>query len=619
MTEARVFMGTSAPLTVRLHGRHPTFRIDAEKIEAKLVAPVTPVLEDLLEIACTVFAADGSRLRGGGTRPGLGATWRRTFTFEIPVRDPDFWSGAAVTRALADAVRFLTDDDVSFQFFQGKGRPSLQSCFPFEADAAAFRADEVVLFSGGLDSFAGALEALASRKQKVALVSHVSAQKVERRQRDLAKYLAGRFPGRVLHVPIKANRIGPEAVESTQRSRSLLFVALGQVVAHMMGAKIVRLYENGVVSHQLPISPQVVGTMATRTTHPLSLRLLNDLMAGLPLAPIPIENPFQWHTKADVLRQIMLNGGEAQIAEAVSCAGVRDQSIEKPHCGACSQCLDRRFGVLAEGLGNFDPAERYATDVLLGARATQLSATLAGFWTTHAMETAQIDDRAFLERYGQEFSRICRGYPEIPAAEVMKRCLDMHRRQGRYVIRVLAESAAEHADDLVYHKLPATSLLRIHIAGISPVVLIPRDGRSALGPGLTDSSDQVLDGRLPEDEGRLTVVFDKEASTWIVVIRSLGRVEGNPARVAHLLKPAFDEDRARRLPAFEHRFVEAGKLAQTSSQHKEWVRQNVKRCRDKLAEFHYGLHGAKPPSPLLIEGRQTHGYRLDPGIILDDT
>ncbi len=38
------------------------------------------------------------------------------------------------------------------------------------------------------------------------------------------------------------------------------------------------LYENGIISHNLPISGQVVGTMATRTTHPLSLLLLERFL-----------------------------------------------------------------------------------------------------------------------------------------------------------------------------------------------------------------------------------------------------------------------------------------------------------------------------------------------------
>ena len=41
------------------------------------------------------------------------------------------------------------------------------------------------------------------------------------------------------------------------------------------------------------------------------------------------------------------------------------------HCGCCSQCLDRRFGALAAGLGEDDPEEMYEVDLLTGARETE--------------------------------------------------------------------------------------------------------------------------------------------------------------------------------------------------------------------------------------------------------
>ena len=56
--------------------------------------------------------------------------------------------------------------------------------------------------------------------------------------------------------------------EYTQRTRSFLFAALGVTFARMSGLDRLRFYENGVVSLNLPPSPQVVGARASRTTHP---------------------------------------------------------------------------------------------------------------------------------------------------------------------------------------------------------------------------------------------------------------------------------------------------------------------------------------------------------------
>jgi hypothetical protein len=52
---------------------------------------------------------------------------------------------------------------------------------------------------------------------------------------------------------------------------SFLYAALACVVARLFGKTRIRFFENGVVSINLPISEQVVGARATRTTHPVVL------------------------------------------------------------------------------------------------------------------------------------------------------------------------------------------------------------------------------------------------------------------------------------------------------------------------------------------------------------
>ena len=42
------------------------------------------------------------------------------------------------------------------------------------------------------------------------------------------------------------------------------------------------------------------------------------------------------------------------------------------------------------------------------------------------------------------------------------------------------------------------------------------------------------------------------------------------------------------------------------------VGQNVKRCRDELAELYEAVAGVPPTEPLLIQTRPQKGYRLDP-------
>ncbi|MFC3086255.1 7-cyano-7-deazaguanine synthase [Tabrizicola soli] len=617
MSEAIVTRGpTEKPLRIRLNGSNPTFKLQSERIAATLVSPIAPHLEDLIEIAGTVFAADSSVVRGGATRPDMGESWHRNFDFSIPVRDPGFWSRSEVTSALTDAVTFLTDDVVTFKFVPRPEQGQQQGFLQFDPASGAFAADEVILFSGGLDSFAGALEWLSTRTGRVALVSHRSSQKVATRQQQLGQYLVRRFPGRVLHIQVAAHRVGSEAREATQRSRSFLFAALGQTVARMLGASQVSFYENGIVSHNLLISPQVVGTMATRTTHPLTLRKLNELMALIGSAPVPIHNPYQWMTKTEVVRRIADHGEARQIRHAVSCTSVREQDRLHTHCGTCSQCLDRRFAILAAGLQTEEPDEMYATDVLFGARESDRSRTMALDWTRHAARLPSLDAAGFMKVFGQEVLRIARGYPDLPQREIVERVFDLQQRHGRAVTGVLERAITDKAGPLARQSLPETALLRLHLAGgdMSDPKRVgdPRAEARAPAPRTqvdSDAPDLVFNPNHP-----LEVTFTHDGRIPVIDIRGLGTLQGAPARVAHELKPDFDADRAAGLSRDAHRFIAQGDLAKRVGVAKTTITQGVKRCRKALAELYHDLVGAPPALPLLIESKKARGYRLDPDI-----
>ncbi len=247
------------------------FPLDFESLQARAVEPLDSACWDFLEIAAAVFAADTSQRRGPLTRPDLGAGWRRKFVFSIPVVRHDVWSDPDMRTALADAVSFLTDDEIEFVFRRKAANPSHQYPLLGQGVETRFPADEIILFSGGLDSLAGAFERLASGDDKVVLVTREGQTKETPRQKLLGSHLGRLFHGRVLHARFKATRAWGRGAERTQRSRSFLFAALGYVHARIFGAQRVCFYENGIISHNLPISPQVVGTMATRTTHPLAL------------------------------------------------------------------------------------------------------------------------------------------------------------------------------------------------------------------------------------------------------------------------------------------------------------------------------------------------------------
>jgi hypothetical protein len=245
--------GRTDPAHVTLH---------VEQLTRRLVANLPPRLIDLLEIATYVYCADQLSRRDTVRMARMGDRWRRSFAFRVAVREPDFWGRDDVRGRLEATLGFLSDDHYAFEFTRtarGGGPPPYLD-LGGDGAPSGFRPEEVILFSGGLDSLAGAVDALVVRKVPVALVSHISSPMVQGIQRGLAAALrrrAGR--ARVLHVGMTATA-GGRAVEFTQRARSFLFASLGFLVARVFDLSELRFFENGVVGLNLPLAQHVLGT-----------------------------------------------------------------------------------------------------------------------------------------------------------------------------------------------------------------------------------------------------------------------------------------------------------------------------------------------------------------------
>ncbi len=620
MNDVRVDIGGRAtPLFVRINGTEPTFTIGTDKILAATLVQPEAVCLDLLDIACAIFATDGTQTRGGTTRPDMGADWRRQFEFQIPVRLPDLWSRPHVNDALVAAVDFLMEDSASFRFVQRRDPPGDQNWFDFDQETDGFQADEVVLFSGGLDSFAGALERLESTSENLIFVTHRSAQKTIPHQVNLSKWLSDRFGRRILHIHVPAHRVGQEAKETTQRSRSFLFAAVAQVVAQMFGAKRITFFENGIISHNLPFSDQVIGAMATRTTHPRSLHLIDALHQCILPTAATIQNPYAWLTKTEVVQRIAQCDGTDAIRHSVSCTSVRDQDTLITHCSRCSQCIDRRFAMLAAGLEQYDPSEMYRFDVLTGERHTDRGRTLAVDWTRHARELAASDFRTFTGRFAQDVSRISEGYPEENPADIMRKVFALHQRHAASTMRVLENAYKIYADALAQQTVPSSSLLVQHMVApekgleLQPAAAVTFGmAAHALALGGGDLNDLETGPCLP-----LRATFFQEGGSYGVDIRDITTVRGKKAHVVHVLRHYLDEDHAKQTPAAGARFVASGDIAADVRTTKENVRQLVWRCKSDVSEAWFALTDEPLPDDALIQ-RGSRGYRLSPDLKTSD-
>ena len=316
-----------------------------------------------------------------------------------------------------------------------------------------------MLFSGGLDSLGGAVHELVTGKRSIALVSHRSSAKIDAKQQQLVRDLAARSPRKPLHVPVWVNKDKALGREYTQRSRSFLFAALGAVVARLFDLWRIRFYENGVVSINLPISAQVVGGRATRTTHPRVLNGFAEIFSAVFEKPFAVENPFRWKTKAEVVEVIRAGGCGDLVKHSVSCTHVWDMTTLHTHCGTCSQCIDRRFATLAAGCTDKeDPPEMYAVDLLRGERPPGDSRTMLESYISTAKRVRTMSDSAFFASFG-EAHRVIRHVRGMSADGAAAELLNLYRRHAAAVFKVITDAMAMHAPEIASGSVPSSCLL----------------------------------------------------------------------------------------------------------------------------------------------------------------
>lgn len=324
--------GTDVPVVLYSHADAPGMvSIGATALHRltrhKFVA--APRAWDLLSIALSVIASDTAVSRG---RSPDG--WTREIDLCVAVSDPDFWSSQA--GLLENQLRFLTTDIWSLEFVEGGILPT-----PPKKGAVKPNQDCVCLLSGGLDSLIGAVDLAAGGARKPYLVSQVSKGD-KSRQAYFATMIGGGLPRLELNHNVKC----PWTNERSQRARSTIFLAYGVLMATALNSyhegKAVTLYvcENGFISINPPLTTGRVGSLSTRTTHPVFIGQFQQLLGAAGLK-VTIENPYQFKTKGEMLRecadQTFL---KKHAANSTSCG--RFGFFGYRHCGRCVPCLIRR-------------------------------------------------------------------------------------------------------------------------------------------------------------------------------------------------------------------------------------------------------------------------------------
>ena len=439
------------PLTIDEKQHGVTLKIGG--FNKRLTAGLPDRLLDLLEIATLVYGMDAAVSRGGTTDRKMGQAWYRQFNVEMPVRDPDFWNAPAIKDALEEMLLFLSDDRFGFDFVVGQHSRMESKWFDFGKDEG-WQADRVLMFSGGLDSFAGALEEVIEQRNRVALVSHFSSTKIAPVQRSLCTAIAAKEGAEALrHFPMRIQLWRRSHQESTHRTRSFLFAVLGLMTTLAFGETRVSFHENGVVSLNLPPVGSVVGARATKTTHPQTLSLFSHLFSLVFEREIRVDNPFFWRTKTEVLQTIDRLGMADQVRVSSSCADTHNRTKQHPHCGRCSQCIDRRFAVLASGMARHDPGEAYAKDLLEAPRDAVVDRELSMSYLRNALAFEVMAPQDLEARFPDVLSAV--SHLQLSPDVALSRISELLKRHGAAVSGAMREALkVRTAEDYPEGSLP---------------------------------------------------------------------------------------------------------------------------------------------------------------------
>lgn len=405
--------------------------LEIATLEKRLTDNLSDVMQDLLEIATLVYVAGQVTSRGTDKGLDYGYKWFRDFELVIPVREYGIWSEFQVKELLEEILTFVSGEKYQFHFTRkSKGSPGFLGWKNSPVDDSDIK--EVVLFSGGLDSFCGAVKEVQGEKKKIALVSHCSETKITGLQNRVYHYIKDHCEGpSPLHVPAKIWKGGLfDTKDTNQRNRSFLYAALGAAVAKTISLNKVRFYENGIISCNLPFDGQTYQARRTRTTHPRFLFQMTELIEMITGEDFKYENLYAYKTRADIIQEVINAQKQTGITLTRSCAKSRFQG-EIRHDGVCSQCIDRRFAIVANECSKYESKNEYKINIFTDElEKTQDRTMVLGFaYLADFVERASLD--AFYSFFKTDLIELANYIG--PREETIKIIYNLYKRYAKQV------------------------------------------------------------------------------------------------------------------------------------------------------------------------------------------
>ena len=281
-----------------------------------------------------------------------------------------------------------------------------------------------------------------------------------------------------------------------------------------------------------------------------------------------------------------------QIAFTRSCADVHNQTKQYAHCGRCSQCIDRRFAILAAGLEAFDPGEAYQVDLMTGRRERVQDKEVALSYVRNAHGYEMMTGADLMTHYPAILNAV--DHTGEPPDTALTRIAGLLQRHGRSITAVMRAALANRRPD----QFPADSLPNLY-GVMQRAQVLPMSPVASSSP----DKEEVIE---PVD-----LVFDRKRK--LVVINNVITIKGAAYGLLAGLADAHLAGAGQGLDLLDYPTISAGKLAEKLELTDDAaLRQSVRRSRKHLGAKFASAGFASEAGEALIENLPWRGYRLNP-------
>lgn len=311
---------------------------------------------DFLMIALGVVSADKAVLRSE-----CADGWTRQIELTVYVYEYDKWQQEK--KQLEEMLRFLTGDFWTIHFERLDMPICPEKDYPLRSN------DCVCLLSGGMDSLVGAIDLYEEGRNPLFLSQIVRGDAEHQRI-----YAAAVGEDNLCQWSNSVKKHG--RTENSTRARSIIFFAYALLAScgidyNEDGRKEIFVPENGYISLNIPLDHMRIGSLSTKTTHPVYMRMLQNIWDDLDLR-VDLVLPYKYKTKGEVLveckNQEMMR---RLIFGSTSCGKYQRHGLR--HCGECVPCLVRRAAFLKAGLVD-DTENGYCVESLKGSDSQDVAA-----------------------------------------------------------------------------------------------------------------------------------------------------------------------------------------------------------------------------------------------------